>query len=681
VKNRLTSAFAVAVLGIVAILIVPLPPPLLDALLALNVFGSALVLLISLRVEEPLEFSAFAPSLLLATLFRLSLDVSATRLILTEGHDPGGVGALIPAFGQFVVRGNVVVGLIVFAILITIQFVVIASGAQRVAEVCARFTLDAMPGKQMAIDADLHAGLLDADAARRKRARVQREADFYAAMDGAGKFVKGDAVAALVIVALNLLGGVVVGTLYHGMAPLEAIETFAILSIGNALLTTLPAFLISTAMGLMVTRVAGDGALGVDLAAQLLARPDVLRVAAALVFALAFVPAFPGPLFASIGIVAFGGAQLAERQKRRIDAHARAAYDQRRREAVRRPETAFGLVGVDALAIDVGADLYALLAPPNCETLLDRVADVRRALAAETGIVIPGVRLRDDPLRDPRTYALRVRDRVVAEGIVRLDQLVAVAAPEVLARLGGEPTTEPVYGLAARWIAYNERDRAQNAGALTFDAISILGSHLAEIARAHAAELFGRQEFQTLVEHLRGLVPSVVKDVGGDVLPLAVAHRAFVYLLRERAWPRDPVAAFEALVDAAATSRDPRELAEAARRAIVPQQLRRDGVRRLRPLIFAPAFEAELARMWSPDGGLAPDPNTAIHVRETIARYAADEAFAPHAIVVTAPLRPLLAEFLERTLPGVAVYAFSEIASEIALEPVTVCDAAELASR
>ncbi len=269
------------------------------------------MLLISLRVEEPLEFSAFAPSLLLATLFRLALDVSATRLILTQGHEPGGAGALIPAFGQFVVRGNIVVGLIVFAILVTIQFIVIASGAQRVAEVCARFTLDAMPGKQMAIDADLHAGLLDADAARRKRGAVQREADFYAAMDGAGKFVKGDAIAALVIVVLNLIGGVVVGAAYDAMSPLDALQTFAILSIGNALLTTLPAFLISTAMGLMVTRVAGEGALGVDLAAQLVARPDVLRIAAALVFALAFVPSFPGPLFASLGIVAFGGALLA----------------------------------------------------------------------------------------------------------------------------------------------------------------------------------------------------------------------------------------------------------------------------------------------------------------------------------------------------------------------------------
>ncbi|HYZ16329.1 MAG TPA: flagellar biosynthesis protein FlhA, partial [Candidatus Acidoferrum sp.] len=640
---KLTTGFAIAVLAVVAILIVPLPPPILDALLALNVFGSALVLLISLRVEEPLEFSAFAPSLLLATLFRLSLDVSATRLILTQGHLESGVGALIPAFGAFVVRGNVVVGLIIFAILITIQFVVIANGAQRVAEVCARFTLDAMPGKQMAIDADLHAGVLDASSARRKRERVQREADFYAAMDGAGKFVKGDAVAALVIVVLNLLGGILVGTLYHGMAPLEAIETFAILSIGNALLTTLPAFLISTAMGMMVTRVAGEGALGVDLAAQLLARPDVLRVAGVLVFALAFVPGFPAPLFLSLGIAALVAAQLAERKQRGLASAAQAAREQRRREAIRRPETAFGLVGVDALSIDVGADLYSLLAAPNCDALLDRVGDVRRALAAETGIVIPGVRLRDDPLRDQRTYALRVRDRLVAEGVVRLDRLVAVAAPAILERIGGEPTVEPVYGLAARWIGGEDQARAQSAGALTFDAISIIGSHLSEIARAHAGELLGRQEFQTLIEHLRASVPSVMKDLGGELLPIAAAHRAFGYLLRERIWPRDPVAVFEALIDAAATTREARELAEAARRVIVPQQLRREGLRALRPLIFAPAFEAELAKMWSPDAGLAPDPRTAIHVRESIARYAAEHA-PPHAIVVTAPLRALLAE-------------------------------------
>jgi len=675
VNAKLTSSFAFLVLGIVAILIVPLPPPVLDLLLAINIFGSALVLLLTLRVEEPLEFSAFAPSLLLATLFRLALDVSATRLILTEGHVPDGVGAIIPAFGQFVVRGNIVVGLIVFAILITIQFIVIATGAQRVAEVCARFTLDAMPGKQMAIDADVHAGVLDADGARRKRARVQREADFYAAMDGAGKFVKGDAIAALVIVGLNLIGGIVVGIVYHQMSPGEAIETFSLLSIGNALVTTLPAFLISTAMGMMVTRVAGDGALGVDLALQLIGRPDVLRSAAVLVTLLGFVPALPAPLFIGIGVCAFVGAHFAEQRRKRIALRAKAEGDHARKAAVRRPEMALALVGVDALAIDIGADLYALLAPPNADALLDRIADVRRALAAEIGIVIPGVRLRDDGVRDARTYAIRVRDRVAGEGVVRLDRLIAVGSPATLAQLPGEETVEPVYGLPAKWLLFSDRDAAANAGALTFDAISIIGSHLSELVRRHASELLGRQEFHTLVEHLRVSFPSVVKDVGGDALPIAAAHRVFTQLLRERVWPRDPIAICETILDAAVHSRDPRDLAEAARRVVVPQQFRRDGVRRLRPLIFAPAFETELARMWSPAGGLAPDPATALHVRTAIAAYVADVHAGPHAVVTTAVLRPLLAEFFEHSDVRIDVFAYTEIPPEVRLEPAGVIEA------
>jgi len=670
-NSRITSGFAVVVLGIVAILVVPLPPLILDGLLAINIFGSALVLLISLRVEEPLEFSAFAPALLLATLFRLSLDVSATRLILTEGHLAGGVGAIIPAFGQFVVRGNIVVGLIIFAILITIQFIVIATGAQRVAEVCARFTLDAMPGKQMAIDADVHAGLLDADGARRKRARVQREADFYAAMDGAGKFVKGDAIAALVIVGLNLVGGIVVGIVYHGMSPLEAIETFSLLSIGNALVTTLPAFLISTAMGMMVTRVAGEGALGVDLAMQLIGRPDVLRSAAVLMIVLGFVPALPGPLFIGLGIAALIAAALADKRKKSLEATVRADAEKMRKSAIRRPEMALALVGVDAVSIDVGTELYSLLSPPNSDALLDRIGDVRRAIAAEIGIVIPGVRLRDDGMRDPNSYAIRVRERIVGEGTLRLDRLVAVGNPAALAQLAGEDTLEPVYGLRSKWIALQDRDRATQLGALAFDAISIVGSHLSEMVRTYAPELLGRQEFHTLIEHLRASVPSLMKDVGGDLLPIATAHRVFGALLREHAWPRDPIAVFEAVLDAAPATRDPRDLVEAARRTVVPQQFRRDGVKRIRPLIFAPEFEAELARMWTA-GGLAPDPKTALHVRAQIERYLGEGANAPHAVVSTAALRPMLADFFERMGLLVDVFAYTEIPAEVALEPAGI---------
>ena len=319
------------------------------------------------------------------------------------------------------------------------------------------------------------------------------------------------------------------------------------------------------------------------------------------------------------------------------------------------------------------------MTPPNADALLDRIGDVRRALAAETGIVIPGVRLRDDGLRAPDTYAIRVRDRVAGEGRLRLDRLLAVAPEAVLAHVEGEPCREPVYGLSAKSILPVERERAQTAGALAFDAISIVGSHLSEIVRANAAELFGRQEFQTLLEHLRATVPSIVKDVGTDVLPVVTAHRAVALLLRERVWPRDPIAVFEAMLDAAPHAREPRELAEAARRAIVPQQFRRDGVARMRPLILAPAFDAELARMWSSEGGLAPDPQTARHVRASVESFLADASCAPHAVVVTAPLRPLLAEFFERVGPRVEVYAFGEIPPDVELDPCSSARSCALA--
>jgi flagellar biosynthesis protein FlhA len=668
--NRIsTYGFAGLLLGIVGMLIVPLPPWLLDVLLAINVFGSALVLLLSVTVDEPLQFSAFAPALLVATLFRLSLDVSATRLILTQGYLPDGVGAVIPAFGEFVVRGNLVVGLIVFAILVTIQFVVIASGSQRVAEVAARFTLDAMPGKQMAIDADVHAGALDADGARLKRRMVQKEADFFGAMDGAGKFVKGDAVAALVIVALNLIGGVVVGMAYHGMSPLDALDTFALLSIGNALVTTLPAFLLSTAMGMMVTRVASDGALGSDLAAQLLSRPEVLRVAGGLLLALALVPALPRPVFVLLGLTSFACAQFAIKRRAERSLQSTRGREEAKRQAMRRPELALGLVGVDAVSIEFGGELGALLTPPLCDALLDRVAEVRRALAAEIGIVLPGVRLRDDLALEPEGYVIRVRDELVGEGALRLDRMLAVADESVLALVDGEPAAEPVYGLPARWIDPSRRERALQSGALVFDPISILGSHLAEAARARAAALLGRQELQTLLEHLRASVPTVVKELGTDALPLAAVHKALAFLLRERVWPRDPVGIFEAMIDAAPGSRDPRDLAEAARRVVVPAQLRRRGVTRLEPMLLDPEFERSLATSWE-SGAL--DPAGAIHVRREAEAYEEDAPAGKAALVCTAALRPVLSEFLLRSGVGVEVLSYAEIPPEVELLPRSI---------
>jgi flagellar biosynthesis protein FlhA len=672
-----TYGFAALVLSIVGILVVPLPPVVLDALLAFNIMGSGIVLLLAITIGDPLEFAAFAPALLIATLFRLSLDVSATRLILTDGHVPGGVGAIIPAFGQLVVRGNLVVGLIVFAILITIQFIVIASGSGRVAEVAARFTLDAMPGKQMAIDAEIHAGSLDAESARRKRATVQREADFYGAMDGAGKFIKGDAIAALVIVVLNLIGGVVVGIAYHGMNALDALNTFAILSIGNALVTTLPAFLLSMSMGLMVTRAAGDGSLGIDIATQVLQRPDVLRAAAVFAAALACVPALPHVLFLAIGGALFGIAQYANGRQNERAQLAKASHDAARRAAIRRPEMALGLIGTDALAIDVGLDLGTLLVPPLADALLDRIGEVRRALAGDIGIVLPGVRLRDDLSRDAATYAIRVRDSVAGEGRLRLDCVLAVADEAILALLGGERVREPVYGMSATWLEPQRRDAATAAGALVFDPISIVGSHLAEIARSHASALLGRQELQTLVEHLRASVPSLIKEIGGDALPLATVQRVFEALLRERIWPRDPVATLEALVDASAVTRDPRELAEAVRRKVVPGLLRRRALAALEPLIIEPAFEAEL-QAWLVDGTFAPHPETAAHVRSVAGTYATRVARERSALICTATLRAALADFLQRFGLRLDVYAFGELPPELELRPAMILERAPL---
>ncbi len=674
-KGPATYAFAGVLLFIVVILVVPLPPWLLDVLLGINIFGSALVLLISVSISDPLEFSAFAPALLVATLFRLSLDVSATRLILTQGHLPGGAGSIIPAFGDFVVRGNLVVGLIVFSILVTIQFIVIAAGSQRVAEVAARFTLDAMPGKQMAIDADVHAGVLDADGARVKRQLVQKEADFYGAMDGAGKFVKGDAIAALMIVVLNLAGGLVVGVAYHGLTPGGALDTFALLSVGNALVTTLPAFLISTAMGMMVTRVAADGSLGFDLATQALARPDVLRCAGVLVCGLALVPALPRPVFIMLGLGAFIAASSAERRKTQATVAARSARDAARRQAIRRPEMALGLVGVDAVSIDIGANLGILLAPPASEQLLDRIGEVRRALASDIGIVLPGVRLRDDLSRDADTYAIRVRDEVAGGGRLELDQLLAVADEHILAQLQGSLVREPVYGLPAAWIAPELREDATSCGALVFDPISILGSHLAEVARSHAAELVGRQELQTLLEHLRASVPTLVKDIGSEGLPVSTFHKAYLMLLHERIWPRDPLATIEAMVDATATSREARDLAEAARRVLVPAQLRRRSIRSLEPFIFTPELESELSATWIYAGTAqrtAPDPALALELRVRAQRYVENARRDGAAVVCGAGLRPALAEFFRRSGLTLDVYSYAELPPEVELKPLDV---------
>ncbi len=677
-----THIFAAVVLTIVGILIVPLPPFILDGLLALNILTSGTVLLISITIADPLEFAAFAPALLIATLFRLSLDVSATRLILTQGHVPGGVGEIIPAFGDFVVRGNLVVGLIIFAILITIQFIVIASGSQRVAEVAARFTLDAMPGKQMAIDADVHAGALTREAARERRALVGKEADFYGAMDGAGKFVKGDSIAALIIVVLNLIGGVAVGMLYHAMSPAEALQTYALLSIGNALVTTLPAFLMSIAMGMMVTRVAAEKSLGADLSAQMLQRPDVLRSVAVLAFGLALVPVLPRAIFAILGVLLLLASRAAQARHRATTEAGEAAAKLAKREDNRRPDQAYTVLGVDAIAIEFGTDLMAMLSPENGEALLERINDVRRMIASETGIVLPGVRIRDDTSLEPLSYVIRVRDEAAAKGTLRMDEYLALGRPETLEQIPGALVRDPVFNLSGKWIPVADREPAVARGAIIFDSISIIGSHVAEVARTRAAALFGRQELHMLVEHLRKTVPVVTKDVGTDLLPLPTLHKAFTLLLKERVWPRDPVLAIEAMLEAAATSRDPRDLAEAARKLLIGPMLRRRNLTELNVLMFDPEFERIVALSWNNDGTVPPDPALALYIRERVEAYMRTVPPAKATIICTSGFRRTLHDLLERFSISIDVFAFGELPPEIEVRPSAIVSAPNaLASR
>ncbi|HET7814496.1 MAG TPA: FHIPEP family type III secretion protein, partial [Candidatus Baltobacteraceae bacterium] len=402
---------------------------------------------------------------------------------------------------------------------------------------------------------------------------------------------------------------------------------------------------------------------------QLFARPEMLRIAGALLLVLAFVPGLPRPVFVVLALVAFGAAHAAATLRARAVTGIDRERERAKRQAIRRPEMALGLVGVDAVCIEVGADLAPLLASENCEALLDRVGEVRRALAAELGIVLPGVRLRDDLTREPDTYAIRVRDELAAEGRLRLEDLLAVGDEPALAQIDGAQTYEPVYGLNAKWIVPAARDRALQAGALVFDPISIIGSHLAEVARTHAAQLFGRQELQTLLEHLRASVPAVVKEIGGEGIGLPAIQRAFGLLLRERVWPRDPVATLEAMLDAAQSSREPLELAEAARKVLVPSALRRRPGEPLEPLLLDPQFERDLAS--------GPDPAAATALREQAESYASEVSPARAALVCTGSVRPMLAELLLRSGLRLSVFSYTEIPPEVRLLPRGVAGLAE----
>jgi flagellar biosynthesis protein FlhA len=666
---------------VVVMMIIPLPPALLDMAIALNISAALVIVTATLYLPRALDFSSFPSLLLLTTLFRLAINVSVTRLILLHGD----AGHMVEAFGDFVVGGNVVVGLVVFLILVVIQFVVITNGAGRVAEVAARFTLDAMPGKQMAIDADLNTGQITDDEARRRRADIAREADFYGAMDGASKFVKGDAMAAVLITLINLLGGIVIGVAQMGLPFGEAAQRFSLLTVGDGLAAQIPALLISVATGILVTRSASEKDLGNDIAGQILDQRKAPLVAGAVVMAFALVPGLPRIPFLLIGGVLFAVGWSLRKQPTRAEREAQEAQS-KQLAAAQKPadagpprDAALDALQLDPLELAIGFGLVPLVDDGAGGTLLPRVGTIRRQIAAELGMVIPPVRIRDDVSLDSHEYVMRVRGTEVARGGVMAGHHLAMDPGDAMGQLQGVPTVEPAFGLPALWIAESQRAEAEALGWTVVDAESVVVTHLTEQIRANAADLLTRQETRELLDQLKSVNAAVVDEVVPDVLSVGEIQRVLQALLREGVSIRDLGAIVEAVGDKARLTRDPAMLAEYARQAlgrtIVAPYV--DATATLRVIALDPQSEQEIAEglVQTADGEfLALDPSRAGWLVEACAGLVEDAlALGGRPVLLcSARVRRHLRRLCEQRLPQLAVCSYNEIVPGVSVETAGV---------
>ncbi|KJE76602.1 flagellar biosynthesis protein FlhA [Ferrimicrobium acidiphilum] len=554
--RRLALAVPIGIAVIVVMLVVPIPSQLLDILITANITFALVVLGVSLRVTDPLEFAAFPSVLLIATMFRLALNVSATRLVLLHAF----AGSVIESFGHFVVGGSVVVGLVVFAILFIIQFVVITSGAGRVAEVGARFTLDAMPGKQMAIDADLNAGHIDEAEARRRRSRISKEADFYGAMDGASKFIKGDAIAAAVITVINLIGGFIVGVVQHHLSVTQSIDTYSLLSVGDGLVSQIPALLLSIATGLVVTRTSNDADFGLDLLQQLLRQSVALQIAGGIIGTLGLLPGLPKLPFLLVGgVVFFIGWRVSKKPEQPQE-----TADELTQVAA--PETAQDVVGVEILELELGFELLDVVDPTKGGDLLERVKGLRRKLAGELGFVLPPVRTHDNLDIGPTEYVIKIAETEFSRGKVPRDRVLAIG--DNLDALPGEETIDPVFGLRARWIPPDCKTQAQVLGATVVDRSSVIVTHLSEVVQHNAGSLLTRQQTKEMLDALKRVAPVVVDELNSAQVAMGDIQRVLRELLDERVPVRNLPAIVEAIVDRYRTSKESDALLDAAREAL-----------------------------------------------------------------------------------------------------------------
>jgi flagellar biosynthesis protein FlhA len=664
----------VAVVGIVVMLVVPLPPVLLDVLIAGNITAALLVLLTSMFVHRPLDFSAFPALILVATLFRLALNVSASRLVLLDGY----AGKVIDTFGHFVIGGSLIVGIIVFAILVVIQFVVVTNGAGRVAEVGARFTLDAMPGKQMAIDADLNAGLIDDDEARRRRAEVSGEADFYGAMDGASKFVKGDAIAAIVITMVNLLGGFTVGIVQKGMSLSDAVHTYSLLTIGDGLVSQIPALLLSVATGLIVTRSTGNSDMGSEVVAQLTRQRLPMRIAGFGALGLCLIPGIP-----KLPFVLAGGTMLVLSTRVQpplapVEPETPAGAD----PAVPSPDSLEAIIEdirVDPLEIELAADLIDLVDPSSGGDLLDRVKSLRRKVATDLGLVLPPVRTRDNLDLPLHTYAVRLFGVEVARGEAPPGTVLAIG--DRLDSLPGRRTQEPVFGLTAVWVPFELRAQAEILGATVVDRSSVLTTHLAEVVRSYASRLLGREEVKMLVDAVRRTHPAVVEELTPAQLSLGEIQEVLQALLEESVSVRDLPRIFEALSLRARVSKDVDGLVAAARETLGPAIVApylQDGT--IPVLSFEPTLEQRLLeglRVSEKGGFLALDldlSQSLMNELSALNAQAEQQNISP--VLVCAPqVRAAVRRLTATTLGRLPVLSYSELSGPIQIRSVGVVNA------
>ena len=671
VQRLMRAGLGVPLLIVVLLgmMVVPMPPLALDVLFTFNIMLSLLVLLVAVYSLRPLDFAVFPTVLLLATLLRLALNVASSRVVLLHGHTgTDAAGKVIEAFGEFVIGGNYTVGIVVFIILVIINFVVVTKGAGRVSEVSARFTLDAMPGKQMAIDADLNAGLITQDEARARRAEVNAEADFYGSMDGASKFVRGDAIAGILILLISMLGGIAIGMIQHGMAFRDALNTYTLLTIGDGLVAQIPSLILSTASAILVTRVSSAQEMSKQIVAQMLDNPKALSIAAAVIGVLGLVPGMPNVAFLTLAAGAGAAAHMVARRRRAQAARLTGAEPQQQAPSGEVRELSWDdVVPVDTLGLEVGYRLIPLVDKAQGGQLMGRIKGVRKKLSQELGFLVPAVHIRDNLNLNPNVYRLTLLGVTVGEGEIHPERSLAINPGRVFGTVPGLPTKDPAFGLEAVWIENGVRDQAQALGYTVVDPATVIATHLSQIIQTHAHELLGREEVQQLLNNLGKVAPKLIEDLTPKTLPLGVVVKVLQNLLEERIPIRDLRSIAETLADHGTRSQDPGVLTAAVRQALgrsIVQQI--NGMAAELPVItLDPALEQILQSATQDSGGagIGLEPGLAERLHQTLADVTRRQEAAgqPAVLVVSPAVRPWLARFLRHIAPSLNVLAFNEI--------------------